>query len=89
MKGSLLRPPRGHEPLATPWAGHAYKANDVAADFKARGSLALFAPRCESMTRRTLRDCVARLHRRNSTVDLKRGQNYARGRMMAAVDAFR
>jgi len=19
MKGSLLRPPRGHEPLATPW----------------------------------------------------------------------
>lgn len=63
MKGSLLRPPRGHEPLATPWAGHAYKANDVAAGLKARSSPALFAPRCESMTRKALRDlrraCIA------------------------------
>jgi hypothetical protein len=36
MRGSVLRPLRGHGPLATPWAGHAYKANDVAADLKAR-----------------------------------------------------
>ena len=62
MKGSVPRPLRGHEPLATPWVGHAYKANDVAADLKALAP-ALFAPRCESMTRRTLRDlrraCIA------------------------------
>jgi len=38
MKGSLLRPPPGHEPLGTPWAGHAYKADDVAAGLKARSS---------------------------------------------------
>jgi hypothetical protein len=50
MKGSVPRPLRGQEPLATPWVGHAYKANDVAA------APALFAQRCESMTRRTLRD---------------------------------
>jgi hypothetical protein len=63
MKGSLLRPPRGHEPLATPWAGHAYKANAVAAGLKARSSPALFAPRYESMARKALRDlrraCIA------------------------------
>lgn len=59
MKGSLLRPPRGHEPLATPWAGHAYKATDLAADLKGARLTALFAPRYESMTQRMLRDGVA------------------------------